>query len=169
MTDSDPTLVRHGAPASPARKNPWVPVAVAAIALALITAAAGWWFLNNRQTIPEWDRLPALDLAAPAGDAFTSDTPWVNLRLMTARPGEENVVRVQITPGTVQGRPDPASAPPAQITALTAQPLSGGPDSAEPLALQPDPEKGAFVASSRLDPAGWWRLSVDVDGAQDAA
>src|SRR5919107_178924 len=99
MIDSDPKLVRHdNGPASPAR----------------------WWFLNNRQTIPEWDRLPALDLAAPAGDAFASDTPWVNLRVMTARPGDETVLRVQITPRTPEATPVPASAPPAQITSLTA-------------------------------------------------
>ena len=144
-------------------------MAVAAIALALIAAAAGWWFLNNRQAIPEWDRLPALDFAAPAGDAFASDTPWVNLRLMTARPGEENMLRVQITPRTPEATPVPASAPPAQITSLTAQPLSGEPDAAETLALQPDPEnEGAFIASSPLDQAGWWRLSVEVEGAEDA-
>jgi hypothetical protein len=170
MTDSDPTLVRHDAPASPARRRPWLPVAVAALALALIAAAAGWWFFNNRQTIPEWDRLPALDFAAPAGDAFASDTPWVNLRLMTARPGEENVLRVQITPRTPAATPVPASAPPAKITSLSAQPLSGEPDAAENLALQPDPEnEGAFIASSPLDHAGWWRLSVEVEGVEDAA
>jgi hypothetical protein len=171
MTDSEPTLVRpDDAPAGPARGRSWLPVAVAAIALALIAAGAGWWYLGSRQSIPEWDRLPALDLAAPAGDAFVSDTPWVSLRLMTARPGEENVLRVQITPGTVQATAVPASPAPERITSLTAQPLSGGPDSAEILALQPDPENdGAFTASSPLDPAGWWRLSVDVDGADDAA
>ena len=142
----------------------------AAIALLLIAAAAGWWFLNSRATIPEWDRQPALDLAAPAGDAFAGDTPWVNLRLTTARPGDENVFRVQITPRTRQGTPDPAAAATARISSLTAQPLSGVPASAEPLDLQPDPEtEGAFIASSPLDPAGWWRLSVTVDGAASAA
>ena len=168
MTDSDTTLVRQDdVPASPARGRSWLPVAFAAIALALIAAGAGWWFLNSRQTIPDWDRLPALDLAAPAGDAFRGDTPWVSLRLMTARPGEENVLRVQITPRTRQATPVPTSAPPARITSLTAQPLSGEPAAAETLALQPDPEtEGAFVASSQLDQAGWWRLSVEVDGAE---
>src|SRR5215204_7316178 len=123
MTDSDPTLVRHdNGPASPGRGRPWLPVAVAAIALALIAAAAGWWLLNNRQTIPEWDRLPALELAAPAGDAFRGDTPWVNLRLTTGRPGEENALRVQITPGTQQASPVPTSAPIARITSLTVRP-----------------------------------------------
>ena len=71
MTDSDTTLLRQDdVPASPARGRSWLPVAFAAIALAMIAAGAGWWFLNSRATIPEWDRLPALDLAAPAGDAF---------------------------------------------------------------------------------------------------
>lgn len=171
MTDSDTTLVRHDdTPASPARRRAWLPVAFAAIALALIAAGAGWWFFNSRETIPEWDRLPVLDLAAPAGDAFRGDTPWVNLRLTTARPGEENVLRVQITPRTRQATPVPTSAPPARISSLTAQPLSGEPASAESLTLQPDPDtEGAFIASSPLDQAGWWRLSVELDGAEDAA
>lgn len=170
MTDPDRTLVRHdAAPASPARGRPGLLVAVAAIALALI-AAAGWWYYNSRQTIPEWDRQPALDLAAPAGDAFAGDTPWVNLRLTTARPGAENVFRVQITPRTRQGTPDPTAAAIAGISSLTAQPPSGEPASAETLGLQPDPEtEGAFIASSPLDPAGWWRLSVEVDGAASPA
>src|SRR5215207_9454768 len=171
MTDSDSTLVRQdNTPASSARRGPWLPVAFAAIALALLAAGAGWWFLNSRETISEWDRLPALDLAAPAGDAFRGDTLWVNLRLMTARPGEENVFRVQITPRTRPATSVPMSTPPARITSLTARPLSSEPASAETLALQPDSETaGAFVASSRLDQAGWWRLNVEVDGAEHAA
>ncbi len=171
MTDPDTTLVKHvDVPASPAPGRTWLPVAVAAIALALIAAAAGWWFLNSRETIPEWDRLPWLDLAAPAGDAFRDDTPWVNLRLTTARPGEENVLRVQITPSTRQATPVATSAPPARITSLTARPLSSELASAEPLALQPDTEaEGAFLASSRLDQAGWWQLNIEVDGAEDPA
>ena len=171
MTDSDQTLIRHDdAPDSPAQRRSWLPVVFAAIALALIAAAAGWWFLNSRATVPEWDRLPALDLAAPAGDAFAGDTPWVNLRLMTARPGGENVFRVQITPRTRQGTPNPAGAATARISSLTAQPLSGESTPAQPLDLQPDPEtEGAFIASSPLDLAGWWRVSVTVDGAASAA
>src|SRR5687767_4477651 len=106
MTDSDTTLVRHDdVPANSPRRRSSLPVALAAIVLALIAAGAGWWYLNSRQTIPEWDRLPALDLAAPAGDAFHADTPWVNLRLLTARPGEENVLNVRITPRTGQATP----------------------------------------------------------------
>ena len=171
MTDSDTILVRQDdAPPGPAQRRSWLPVAFAVIVLALIATGAGWWFLNNRQAIPEWDRQPALDLAAPAGDAFRGATPWVNLRLITGRPGEENRLHVQITPRPRQATPVPASAPPARITSLTAQPLSGEPAVAETLALQPDPEtEGGFIASSLLDQAGWWRLSVEVDGAERAA
>ncbi len=171
MSDSDTTLVRQDDdPANPARRRPWLPVAFAAIALALVAAGAGWWFLTSRETIPEWERLSTLELSAPAGDAFASDTPWVSLRLMTARPGEENALRVQITPRTRQATPVPSFARSARITSLTAQPLSGEPASAETLALQPDPETGdAFIASSPLDEAGWWRLSVEIEGAEDAA
>src|SRR5687767_4956242 len=169
MTDSDPALVRHDdVPASPARPRSWLPVAFAAIALALIAAGAGWWYLNNRQAIPDWDRLPVLDLAAPAGDAFRDETPWVNLRLMTAGPGEEHVLGVRITPRTQQVTPVPSSSPSARITALTAQPLSSE-AAAETLALQPDPEiDGAFIAASPLVEAGWWLLSVEMGGAEDA-
>ncbi len=103
MSDSEALVRQDDNPARPGRRRSWLPAAFAAIALALIAAGAGWWFLNNRQAIPEWDRLPALDLAAPAGDAFRADTPWVNLRLTTGRPGEENGLRVQITPRTRQG------------------------------------------------------------------
>jgi hypothetical protein len=171
MTDLDTSLVRQdNVPARPARPRSWLPIAFAAIFLALIAAAAGWWLLNNRQTIPEWDRLPALELAAPAGDAFRGDTPWVNLRLTTGRPGEENALHVQITPRTRQSTPVPTSAPSARITSLTARPLSGEPASAETLMLQPDPEsEGAFLSSSSFDQGGWWQLSVEVDGAEQAA
>src|SRR5215213_10083806 len=132
MNDSETTLVRQDdAPGKPARPSSWLPVAFTAIALALLAAGAGWWFLTNRETIPEWDRLAALDLAAPAGDAFRADTPWVSLRLITARPGEGNMLRVQMTPGTRQATPVPVSAPPARITSLTAQPLSGESTSGE--------------------------------------
>jgi hypothetical protein len=171
MTDSDTALVKQDdVPTNPVRRRSWLPVALVVIALALIAAGAGWWYLNSRQAIPEWDRLPALDLAAPAGDAFRGDTPWVNLRLITGRPGEENDFHVQITPKTRQATPVPASGSPARITSLIAQPLSGEPAAPETLVLQPDPQtEGAFLASSPLDRAGWWRLSVDVDGAEDAA
>jgi hypothetical protein len=171
MTDADRTLLKQDdVPASPVRGRSWLPVAFAAIALALVAAGAGWWFLNSRQTIPEWDRLPALELAAPAGDAFRGDTPWVSLRLTTARPGEENVLRVQMTPRSRQATPDSAAAATARITSLTAHPPSGESASAEDLAFQPDPEIGdAFIASSQLDRAGWWRLSVEVDGVEDPA
>jgi hypothetical protein len=171
MTDSDTTLVRHDdTRVNPARPRSWLPVALAAIVLALIAAGAGWWFFNSRETIPEWDRLSALDLAAPAGDAFRGDTPWVNLRLLTARPGEENVLRVRITPRTRPATPVPSSTSPARITTLTARPLSGEPASGETLALQPDPETdGGFIASATFNRAGWWRLGVEVEGAEAAA
>jgi hypothetical protein len=170
MSDSEALVRQDDNPASPDRRRSWLPVAIAAIALALIAAGAGWWFLNSRQAIPEWERLPALDLAAAAGDAFRADTPWVTLRLTTGRPGEENGLRVQITPRTRQATPDSTSAPPARIAALTAQPLSSEQAAPETLALQPDPQtEGAYFASAPLDQAGWWRFRVEVDGSEQAA
>jgi hypothetical protein len=75
-----------------------------------------------------------------------------------------------MTPRSRQATPDSAAAATARITSLTAHPPSGEPASAEDLALQPDPEIGdAFIASSPLDRAGWWRLSVEVDGVEDPA
>jgi hypothetical protein len=151
MSDSEALVRQDDNPASPDRRRSWLPVAIAAIALALIAAGAGWWFLNSRQAIPEWERLPALDLAAAAGDAFRADTPWVTLRLTTGRPGEENGLRVR-------------------IAALTAQPLSSEQAAPETLALQPDPQtEGAYFASAPLDQAGWWRFRVEVDGSEQAA
>ena len=171
MTDTDTILVKHDdAPPGPAPRRSWLPIALALVVLALVAAGAGWWFLYNRQAIPEWERQPALDLAAPAGDAFRGETPWVNLRLIPGRPGEENLLRVQITPRSRQATPVPTSTLPPQITSLTAQPLSAAPAAPETLALQPDPQTdGGLIASSLLDPGGWWRLSAEVEGAERAA
>jgi hypothetical protein len=147
----------------------WLPIA-AAIALALLAAGAGWWFLARPQAIPDWDRVPQLDFAAPAGVAFVGDTPWVSLRVAPARPGEENDLRVQITPRTERGTPAPVADPSSRIIALTAQPLSEAGTPPETLALQPDPEAaGALVATSQLSGSGWWRFRAEVDGAGEAA
>ena len=172
MTDSGSPLVRQDDTATgPAPRRSRLPIAIAVVAVALLAAGAGWWFLARPAPTPDWDRLPQLDLAAPAGDAFRGDTPWVNLQLAPARPGEENTVRVRITPRTRQGTPLPATGPNSpRIVALTAQPLSGDVTAPEPLPLQPDPDlDGALTATSSLDQAGWWRFRVEVEGAEDAA
>ena len=158
---------------APDRRTPsrsWLPIAAIALVLALLAAGAGWWFLARPQATPDWDRIPQLELAAPAGDAFLSDTPWVSLRVDPARPGEENVLRVQMTPRTLRGTPSPVTDRASRIIALTAQPLAEAGTPPETLALQPDPEaEGALVATSQLNDSGWWRFRAEVEGAGEAA
>src|SRR3954453_22574784 len=97
-------LVRQGDAADrTTSRRPWLPVAIAALALALLAAGAGWWFLGRPQTIPDWEHLAEIDLASPAGDAFRSNTPWVSLHMSPARAGEDNAIRVQITPRSKNG------------------------------------------------------------------
>ncbi len=158
---------------APARRTPpraWLPIAAVAIALALLAAGAGWWYLARSQAIPDWDRVSQLDFAAPAGDAFLDNTPWVSLQLAPARPGEENVLAVRMTPGTQSGTPAPVTDPASPIIGLTAQPLSEAGKPPETLALQPDPgADGALVAAAQLDGSGWWRFRAEVAGAGEAA
>lgn len=150
--------------ARPARRTSWLPIAIVAIALALLAAGAGWWFLSARETIPDWERLAALSLSAPTGDAFQGETPWVNLQLSPGRPGEENTVRVSLE--APRGAPISSSASSPRIVAITAWSLAGESAPPETLALEPDPATdGAFLATSSLDRAGWWRIAVEVEGA----
>jgi hypothetical protein len=137
---------------------------IAGIVLVAIAAAA-WWFLAGpaTSTAPDWERLTTLDLAAPAGDAFQDGTPWINLIINPARPGEANSLSVSLRPPP--GTPVPLPPAGEVITALAARPLSGA---AEPLNLTPD-VAGALEASAPLDHAGWWKLSVTVDGSRETA
>ena len=151
-------------------RRSWLPIAILVLVLALVAAGAGWWFLARPQAIAAWDRVPQLDLAAPAGDAFLGDTPWVSLRLAPARPDEENVLRVQITPRARRGTPVPTTNPVSRIVALTAQPLSEAGTPPETLALQQDPEaEGVLVATSQLSASGWWRFGAEIEAAGEAA
>jgi hypothetical protein len=169
MTET-PLVRQDDAPDGGTRPRSWLPIAAVAIALALLAAGAGWWFLARPQAIPDWDRVPQLDFAAPAGDAFLGDTPWVSLRVAPARPGEENVLRAQMTPRTERGTPAPVTQPASRIIALTAQPFSEAGTPPETLALQPDPEaEGALVTASQLSGSGWWRFRTEVEGAAEAA
>ncbi|MDQ3226856.1 MAG: hypothetical protein M3Q50_09540, partial [Chloroflexota bacterium] len=134
-------------------------MAIGAIVLALLAAGAGWRFLSARQSIPDWERLPELASAAPAGDAFQPETPWVQLRLSPARPGEENTLQVSLA--APRGTPVPSAAPGPRITGLTAQPLTAGAPTPQLDALPPPPgDEGWLAATSALEGEGWWRLSV---------
>ena len=170
MTET-PLVRGDDTPERPTPRRTWLPVAIVAVAVALLAGGAAWWYLGRSPAIPDWDRVPALDFAAPAGDAFRADTPWVSLQLSPARPGEENSLRVRMTPRTRQGTPIPATDDPvSRIGALTAQPLSGESTAPEALELQPDPSDGdVLMATSLLDQSGWWRFRAEVGGVEDAA
>lgn len=162
MTDA-PLIAPDDADPAPARRTPWLPVAVALLVLALVAAGAGWWWwTNNRATVPDWDRLPEVVLAAPAGDAFAPDTPWVQAQLAPLRPDAENTIQAAV--GYREATPVPAAGPP-QITAVTAQPVSGEPT---------DPESAVITAAENgaplpLDQAGWQRLAAEVAGFETPA
>jgi hypothetical protein len=141
-------------------------IALAVVVLALIVAGAGWWVLTSRESAPDWgEGLPALDFVAPAGDAFAEDVPWVRLLLAPARPGENNTLTLALA--APQGTPVPANAAASGIAALSARPLAGDPG-AETLTLSPN-DDGTLTATSALDRAGWWRLSVAFDGRDETA
>jgi hypothetical protein len=142
-------------------------MSIAAIGLVAIAVAA-WWFLAGRgaTTATDWERLAALDLAVPAGNAFQADTPWVKFGIAPARPGEANTIQVSL--GSPRGTPVPFPPDNQGIAALTAQPLSGEAAPAEALELTAG-EADALVASSPLDRPGWWHLSATVDGAAEPA
>lgn len=167
MTET-PLVRGDDTPERPIPRRSWLPIAIVALALALLAGGAAWWYLSRSQAIPDWERVPVLDLAAPAGDAFLDDTPWASLQVSPARPGEENALRVKITPRTQQGTPIPATD--SRIVALTAQPLSVVSTAPESLELQADPNDGdVLMATSSLDEAGWWRFRAEVDGVAEAS
>jgi hypothetical protein len=165
MTDTP--LVQESAPLAPrpARRR-WLPIAIVVVVLAAIAGGATWWLVAGRATTPDWDRIAALDLPIPAGDAFQSDTPWVMLHVAPLRPGETNTLTLSLQ--EPKGTPVPSDAASPRIAALTAQPLSGDAAPAETLALQAQPD-GTLVATAPLDRPGWWRLSVQVEGAPQPA
>lgn len=162
-----PLIRQEEAPPRTPRRTPWAPIVVAAAVAALVAAAVSWWFFAGRQAIPDWERLTVLDLAAPAGDAFADETPWVVLQLSPARPGDQNTLRLSLE--SPRGSPLPATEAASRIESLTARPLASD-ASAEDLVLQPEPgPDGAMAATAPLDRAGWWRFRVEVAGAERPA
>jgi hypothetical protein len=130
------------------------------VLIALIGGIGGYVYLQ-RSAGPAWDRQTSLDLAAPAGDAFQSDTPWVRVVLAPARPGENNTLQFAVAaPG---GTPVPAEGAGRQIASVTAQPV-GSTAAPETLTLSAGPE-GGLGTTAQFQGAGWWKLSVAVDGA----
>ena len=163
-----PLIRQEEAAPRPPRRTPWVPIVVAAVLAALVAAAVSWWFFAGRQAIPDWERLTVLDLAAPAGDAFAEETPWVVLQLSPARSGEQNTLRLSLD--SPRGSPVSATEAASRIVSLTARPLALDVASSEGMALQPEPgPDGAMVATSPLDRAGWWQFRVEVAGADKPA
>jgi hypothetical protein len=165
---SDASLVRDPEPnARPASRGRII--AIAAVAAVLLAAIAGgaWWYVKGRQAVPDWARVPDLNMSAPAGDAFQEGTPWVRLQLVPARPNDVNTVRVSLH--TRQGTPVAGEAGGASIASVTAQSLTG-PANPETVALDPEPgTDGAFLASAQFSAPGWWRIAVEVSGAEAPA
>jgi hypothetical protein len=165
MTDG-PLVRQGGPPAQAARRPPWVAIVLALAVVILVVGGAAWWFTLGRAPADDWDRLALVDLAAPAGDAFQPDTPWVRLQFQPGRPGETNTLHFAL--GSPSGTPIPAGAAAPHIVSASVQRLVGDTGAAEPLTLQPQSD-GSFVATTRLDRTSWWRVSVSVEAGQDAA
>jgi hypothetical protein len=166
-TMTDGPLVRQGErPAPTARRPSRAAIVLALAVLILVAGGVAWWFTLGRAPADDWDRLALVDLAAPAGDAFQPDTPWVRLQFQPGRPGEPNTLHFAL--GSPSGTPIPAGAAAPRIVSATVQRLVGDVGPAEPLALQPQSD-GSFVATTPLDHTSWWRVSVSVAAGQDAA
>lgn len=155
----DERLVTSETP-SPRARRPWLSIGGVVLLIALVAGIGGYFYLQ-RSAAPDWDRQAVLDLAAPAGDAFQNDTPWVRMNLAPARPGERNTLHFKVeTPGATPV-PDETASP--QITTVTAQPV-GGASAPETLALNSGPG-GTLDTTGQFQGAGWWKLSVSVEGA----
>jgi hypothetical protein len=160
-------LVRAGEtpPRSQGKRN--VAVAVAALAIIAAAAAGAWWYFTMREAAPDWDRAPDVSLAAPAGDAFRGDTPWVSLRLAPARADQPNSIRAALV--APSATPAPSGTPAPTLAGVSLAPVAAT-DGAKALTFQPDfsPES-AVTASAALDQSGWWHMTVTVsDGPEPA-
>lgn len=160
---SNKDLVRAPATSRQRSRRRWLPAAIAAALLIAVIAGGAWWLLAGRNSAADWDRIAALDLKAPAGDAFDEQTPWVMLHLTPARPNETNAISARLI--TRAGTPIASADPAPRITEITAQHLAPG-TAPESLPLQPaSSPDGAVAASLPPDGGGWWHLRVTVDGA----
>jgi hypothetical protein len=159
----DTLLIDNKTPA-PRSRQPRQYIVGVLLLIALI-AGVGWYVFSQRSSGPTWDRQDGLDLLAPAGDAFQSETPWVRMNLSPARPGDSNALHFLVaTPG---GTPVPSQAESARIASVTAQPV-GGSAAPETLTLSSG-TGGTLDSTAQFQGGGWWKLSVVVDGATDPA
>lgn len=134
---------------------------IAVVLLAAAVAAAAWWYFSQRTPAADWERVPAIGLLAPAGDAFIADTPWVTLQLEPARAGQANTVRLSLL--SLQGTPIPSDSGNHKLTGLTAQPV-GSTETPTQLTLEPEQNaSGALLSSFDFPSSGWWRLSATVE------
>jgi hypothetical protein len=161
MTNTE--LVRASESSRRPSQRRWLPAAIVAALLIAIIAVGAWWLLAGRSAAPDWDRVAALDLKAPTGDAFDEKTPWVMLHLAPGKPGATNTISARLVART--GTPIASAGPAQSITEITAQHLVPG-SAPESLPLQPaSSPDGTVSTSSPLDGSGWWHLRVTVDGA----
>lgn len=127
-----------------------------------IGAAGAWWYFSRGAAAPEWNRVSAIDLEAPAGDAFLDDTPWVLFHFSPGLNGKENALEFSLR--SRDGTPVPGGVTAPQITGVTAVPL--GTASPESLTLTATPDgSGTQQATATFSQSGWWRVSVAVSGA----
>lgn len=165
MTNTE--LVRGSGTSRRPSQRRWLPAAIVAAILIAVIAGGAWWLLAGRSTAPDWDRIAALDLKAPAGDAFDEETPWVMLHLAPGKPGATNEISAWLV--TRAGTPIASADPAPRITEITAQHLVPG-STQESLPLRPAASPDGTVAtSSPFDGGGWWHLRVTVDGADTPA
>src|SRR3954451_19168486 len=146
--------------AAPGARRPWLSIAGVVLLVVLVAGIGGYFYLQ-RSAAPDWDRQAALDLAAPAGDAFQADTPWVRMNLAPARPGESNTLHFIVE--TPAATPVPGETASPQIATVTVQPV-GGASAPEMLALSAGTD-GTLDATAQFQGAGWWKLSVSVEDA----
>lgn len=164
MTEQ-PISPENGGSGNGSARRPALIAGLIALVAAIGIAGGAWYFLGRAQQ-PDWDRVPAIGLKAPAGDGFLEETPWVRLAAAPLIPGEPNTLQFSLA--SRQGTPVASAASSPQITRVTARPLATG--ETRELALQPDPSAtGALLASDALDAPGWWQFSIEVDGASAAA
>lgn len=139
-----------------------IPILIAVLVALLLGAGGAWWYFSRGASAPVWDRVSAIDLEAPAGDAFLDETPWVLFHFAPGVAGQDNMLQFSLR--SRDGTPVPTAGTGPQISGVTAAPL--GSSSSETLSLAAAPDgSGRQQATASFSQPGWWRVSVAVAGA----
>lgn len=167
MSDSEHRLVRGGPePSATSSRRSLIGGIVALVILAMVAGGA-WWFFLGRETVPDWgERSQEIALAAPAGDAFLDDTPWVTLQAAPLQSGEASTFLLGLR--TREGESLASDTNPS-ISGLTVQPVGGAGDPV-PLELAATGDaSGTVTATTELSQPGWWQFDIGLDGAEEGA